>query len=83
MISEAIRGRLRARPFTPFELRLGGGDVFVVRHPELATVSPSGRRMILWTGSESTIDLDVLLIKSLREVEGDPPAGTNGSGDRH
>lgn len=72
MIPDAIKERLSSQPFRPFVLKLGSGEQFDIRHPELVSLSPGGRRMILWIGEEKAVDIDVLLIESLRE------AGKNG-----
>lgn len=70
MIPEAIKDRLAVRPFKPFFVKLGSGEKFVVRHPELVSLSPGGRRMILWVGNEKAVDIDVLLIESLQDAGG-------------
>jgi hypothetical protein len=68
MIGDAIRDRLKASPFKPFVLKMGSGDRFEVRHPELVSLSPGGRRMILWVGPERAVDIDVLLIESIQDA---------------
>lgn len=70
VIPDAIKELLAARPFKPFELKLGSGERFVIRHPELVSLSPGGRRMILWIGEERSVDLNVLLVESIREANG-------------
>jgi hypothetical protein len=70
MSSEALKDRITASPFKPFVLKMGSGDTFAVRHPELVSLSPGGRRMILWVGEEKAIDIDVLLIESIQEANG-------------
>jgi hypothetical protein len=76
MIGEAIRERLTASPFRPFVVKMGSGETFEVRHPEVVSLSPGGRRMILWTGEETSADVDVLLIESVRD------ATSNGRGKK-
>jgi hypothetical protein len=76
MIPDAIKDRLTAQPFKPFVLKLGSGEKFEVRHPELVSLSPGGRRMILWVGDEKAVDIDVLLVESLQD------AGKNGHNKR-
>lgn len=70
MIPEAIRQRLMSKPFRPFVLRLGSGETFHVRHPELVSMSPGGRRLILWVAEERAVDIDLLLVESIREQSG-------------
>ena len=67
MIADAIKERLSTRPFKPFVLKLGSGDRFIVRHPELVSLSPGGRRLILWVGADRAADIDVLLVESIQE----------------
>lgn len=38
MNAETIRELIRQQPFAPFKLRMTNGDVFEVRHPEMALV---------------------------------------------
>jgi len=38
MNAETIRDLMRRRPFEPFKLRMTNGDVYEVKHPELAIV---------------------------------------------
>jgi hypothetical protein len=68
MIPDAIKARLVASPFRPFALRMGSGESFLVKHPELVSISPGGRRLILWVGEEQSVDLDVLLIESIQSA---------------
>ncbi len=70
MIPDAIKDRLSAAPFRPFVLKMGSGEKFVVRHPEFVSLSPGGRRLILWVGREQAVDVDVLLIESIQEAPG-------------
>jgi hypothetical protein len=38
MTAETLRELLRQQPFQPFALRMTNGDVFPIRHPEMAMV---------------------------------------------
>ena len=38
MNAETVRELLRRRPFEPFKLRMTNGDVFEIKHPEMAIV---------------------------------------------
>lgn len=70
MIPDAVRARLKSSPFRPFTLRLGSGEHYEVRHPELVSLSPGGRHLILWTGDNSYVDVDSLLIESIEQANG-------------
>lgn len=76
MIPEAIKSRLTTSPFKPFVLKMGSGDEYVIRHPEFVSMSPGGRRLILWISDEESVDLDVLLVESLKDAK------QNGNGRR-
>lgn len=76
MIPDAIKDRLGSSPFKPFKLKMGSGETFTVAHPELVSISPGGRRLILWVGEERAVDLDVLLIESVQD------ASENGAANR-
>lgn len=79
MIPDAIKARLNATPFKKFTLHLGSEESYVVRHPELVSISPGGRHLILWIAENTYVDLDVLLIESLTEAGKN---GHNGHGKR-
>lgn len=74
MISDAIKSRLSVAPFKPFVVKLGSGQSYTVRDPELVSFSPGGRHMILWIGDERYVDIDVLLVETL---EAAPENGTH------
>lgn len=67
MLPDAIKSRLHASPFKPFELRLASGSSYRVSHPELASLSPGGRHLILWVDDNRYVDIDVLLIEIIEE----------------
>ena len=70
MIPEAIKSRLAASPFKPFVLKMGSGDAYTVRRSELVSLSPGGRRLILWVGDEQAVDLGVLLLGPVQDAAG-------------
>lgn len=63
MTAEAIRTELSAH--RPFRLRTEDGKVFSVPHTDFATLSPSGRTLIVFSGDGSYEVLDVLLISAI------------------
>ncbi len=70
MISDAIKSRLGASPFKPFAMRLTSGATYDVRHPELVSLSPGGRHLILWIDDNRYVDIDVLLVESIEQASG-------------
>jgi hypothetical protein len=70
MIPDAIKTRLHASPFKTFTLRLGSGETYTVEHPELVSISPGGRHLILWVDDNRYVDVDVLLVESIQETNG-------------
>jgi hypothetical protein len=73
MIPDAIKSRLNNAPFKPFELRLTSGVKYVVPHPEMVSLSPGGRQMILWIIDNAYVDIDVLLVESITQADGRGP----------
>jgi hypothetical protein len=63
MTAEAIRTELRAN--RPFRLRTADGKVVDVPHPDFATLSPSGRTLIVFNKDDSYEVLDVLLVAAI------------------
>ena len=70
MIPSAIKSRLNAAPFRPFTLRLGSGERYSVEHPELVSLSPGGRHLILWIDENEYVDIDVLLVEAIGNSRG-------------
>jgi hypothetical protein len=70
MIPDALKARLKTAPFKPFELRLTSGESYVVRHPEMVSISPGGRHLILWVGENSYVDIDLLLVERIAQAGG-------------
>jgi hypothetical protein len=70
MLPEAVKARLKAAPFKPFDLRLTSGETYTIRHSELVSLSPGGRHLILWTGDNSYVDIDLLLVEHMSEAGG-------------
>lgn len=46
MNAESIRELLHHQPFTPFEVHLTNGEVYVVSHPEVALLA--GARLLIY-----------------------------------
>lgn len=67
MITDALKSRLSAAPFKPFVVRLTSGASYAIDHPELVSLSPGGRHMILWLGEDRYVDIDVLLVESIEQ----------------
>ena len=67
MLPDAIRFRLTASPFKPFVLKLASGTQYEVGHPELVSISPGGRHLILWVDENRYVDIDVLLVESVEQ----------------
>lgn len=70
MLAEAIKSRLNAAPFKPFVLRLASGTSYRVNHPELVSLSPGGRHLILWVDDNRYVDVDVLLVEIIEQAHG-------------
>ena len=66
----AIRQVLGQRPFQPFVLHLADGRGLEVGHPEFASISQSGRRVIVEKEDDTFEIVDVLLVNN---VEVKPP----------
>ncbi len=61
MTADAVREKLEARPFAPFQLRLPDGRALPVPHPEFMSIAPDDRIAILWKGEGArywTVDME-------------------------
>jgi hypothetical protein len=61
----AIRQVLGARPFQPVVLHLADGRSLDIPHSDFASISQSGRRVIVEKSDDSFEIVDVLLINSV------------------
>ena len=65
MTIQAIREAAHAEPFQPFALRLAGGPVIKVSHPDYIAFGPKGRTVIVYKSDESFKVVDVILVTEL------------------
>ncbi len=70
VISDAIKSRLGAFPVQAVAMRLASGATYDVPHPELVSLSPGGRHLILWIDDNRYVDIDVLLVESIEQASG-------------
>jgi hypothetical protein len=72
-----IRQMTTAQPFQPFTVKLVGGRVFTIRHPENIAVSPNGRDMAI-LDEEGTHLLEALLVELIEPVPSEQRRQGNG-----
>lgn len=65
MTSEKVREALRAEPFRPFRLHLGGGRSLDVWHPEFVAIAPTGRTAAVYGENDALEIIDVLMVQSI------------------
>ena len=70
---DQYRNVLLAQPFQPFTVHLADGRQFHVPHPELASMFPSGRKVVIALPDDTFEVIDLFLVVGL-EVR--PPAGS-------
>jgi hypothetical protein len=63
MVIESIREFNRAVPFEPYEIRMAGGERYVVPHPDFISVSPRGSFVVLIDAKERPHHLNAILIE--------------------
>jgi hypothetical protein len=65
---EQLRELITAQPFVPFVIRMNGGRVFTVRHPENASCDRKGRG--LWVHDDTvTHQAEMLLVEVMKPVD--------------
>ena len=67
MTIEAFTKHWKAAPFKPFAIHLADGREFVVRHPDFAGRTPSGRTIMI-ADAEGFETIDLLLVTSLGPI---------------
>lgn len=74
MTTDEVRKALRAEPFVPFRLHMGGGRSLAVLHPEFCMLSPNGRTAAIYPHdrqSEPGLEVvDILMVQSLEFLPG-------------
>jgi hypothetical protein len=67
MAPDRLRATLTAMPFRPFVAEVAGGKRVAIDHPDYASLSPSGRTLIVYgyPKDDSMEILDVFLISNL------------------
>ena len=65
MTKEAVHEAVRATPFRPFIVRLADGNSYPVPSPDHASLSPSGRTLIVYGDHDRIKILDVMTITEI------------------
>jgi len=64
---EQLRALITASPFDPFVIRMTGGRVFTVRHPENAACDLRGRALVV-LDQEGIHQVEMLLVEVMEPV---------------
>jgi hypothetical protein len=72
MTVERLRAFHRAAPFQPFTIRVADGRSFLVPHPELLSISPSGRTIHVEYGNDDFSTIDLLLVTEIQVTPSEP-----------
>jgi hypothetical protein len=72
-----IRQMTTAQPFRPFTVKLVGGKVFAIRHPENIAIGPNGRDMAI-LDDEGTHLVAALLVELIEPVPSEEHRQGNG-----
>ena len=67
---DELRRIHRAQPFEPFTIRVADGREYLVKHPELLAISPTGRTVALYTPDDLFDILDTMMIASVHIGDG-------------
>jgi len=68
-----MRDLLITRPFRPLVLHVADGRQLDLRHPELATLLPGGRTLLLITPDRSSHLIDVFMVTGVELKEAVSP----------
>ncbi len=60
-----LKDVLHAQPFRPFTIHMGDGRVFLVKHRDFVSRSPSGRTIIVHGDGDRFSVFDLLLVTAL------------------
>jgi hypothetical protein len=65
MTTQQFQTALNAQPFRPFVVHLADGRGIPVQHREFATLSPSGRTVVIFQPNDEMNIVDLLLVTDL------------------
>ncbi|MCC6427894.1 MAG: hypothetical protein IT435_13875 [Phycisphaerales bacterium] len=65
MTVDRLKEAIRSEPFRAFRLHMGSRRAIEVRHPELISISPSGRTAVVFGKNDAHEIVDVFLIQSV------------------
>ena len=75
MTIEQFKSALHANPFRPFTIHMADGRVFLVKHRDFVSRSPSGRTIVVHSDDDSFSVLDLLLMSEVEVHAEDTRAG--------
>ena len=70
MVIESIREFNRAIPFTPYEIRMAGGELYAVPHPDFISISPRGSFVVVIDSRDRPHHLNAILIERASLLNG-------------
>ena len=73
MVIESIREFNRAVPFVPYQVRMNGGETYVVPHPDFISISPRGSFVVIIDKNDRPHHLNALLIERVSRLNGRSP----------
>jgi hypothetical protein len=68
MQKEELRKAIRAQPFRPFRIHMGGGRALDVHHPDYIMLSPTGRTAAIFSKHDGLEIIDVVMVQSIEFV---------------
>ncbi len=63
MQADQLRGAMHKTPFRPFVIRTASGERYPVPHPDMISISPSGRTVGVW--SETLEDIAIIDMEAI------------------
>jgi hypothetical protein len=75
---EQLRALITRIPFQPFVIRMTGGRVFTIRHPENAACAPDSRALVVM--DDEGIHFAEMLLVEVMEAVSAGQAGSGGNG---
>jgi hypothetical protein len=74
-----VRTMVTAQPFRPFTVKLAGGRLFTVRHPENIACSMNGQEMAVFD-DEGMHLVEMLLVELIEPVASQAQSSSEGNG---
>ena len=81
MTRDRVFSYVSAEPFCPFRIKMTGGEIFEIRHPEMVQVGRTTATIFTWMNDGQEVprererEISIILIESIERIKSGAPQG--------